>query len=66
MPEHRLTHAVTDLNGRELLAAGTRLTLPVMQTLAGEHKKAFPACNLLNYHRVHADMLDFWGRLPMM
>ena len=64
MPEHRLTHAVTDLNGRELLAAGTRLTLPVMQTLAGEHKKAFPACNLLNYHRVHADMLDFLGAPP--
>jgi len=64
MSEYRLTHAVTDLTGRELLAAGTRLTLPVMQRLAGEHKTAFPIRNLLNYCRVKADMLGFLREPP--
>ena len=64
MPEYRLTHAVTDLAGRELLAEGTRLTVPVLQRLAGEHKTAFPVCNLLNYRRVRADMSDFLKEPP--
>jgi len=64
MPERRLTHAVTDLNGRQLLAAGTRLTLPVLLTLAGEHKMAFPARGLLDYGQVHADMQNFCGVPP--
>jgi len=64
MSEYRLTHAVTDLTGRELLAAGTRLTLPVMQRLAGEHKTAFPIRNLLNYCRVKADMSGFLREPP--
>lgn len=64
MPEHRLTHAVIALSGREILAAGTRLTLPILQTLAGENRAAFRACGLLNYRRVYADMLDFFGAPP--
>ncbi|MCF8075682.1 MAG: HD domain-containing protein [Desulfotignum sp.] len=64
MPEHRLTHAVIDLTGRELLPAGTLLTMPVLQTLAGEHKTDFPACDLLDYGQVHADMLYFFEVPP--
>jgi HD-GYP domain-containing protein (c-di-GMP phosphodiesterase class II) len=64
MLERRLTHAVTDLNGKELLAAGTRLTPPVLQSLAGERRAALPTCGLLDYHQVHADMLAFLEAPP--
>jgi HD-GYP domain-containing protein (c-di-GMP phosphodiesterase class II) len=64
MPERRLTHAVTDLDGRELLPAGTRLTLPVLQALAGHQKTAFPTCSLLDYRQVHADMSAFLSVSP--
>ena len=64
MPEYRLTHSVTDFTGREIVAAGTRLTLPLLQTLAGGNRAAFPACGLLNYRRVYADMLNFFAAPP--
>ena len=64
MPEYRLTHAVTDHQGRELLAAGTVLTREVMQHLADEQSIDVQTCRLLDYGRVKPDLLDFFAAPP--
>ena len=58
MPDYRLTHAVTDLKGNQLLAAGTRLTGQVMETLVsgqpiGEALETGEATAFLSEKNIH-------------
>ena len=64
MPDCRLTHAVTDLKGDLLLAAGTRLTPQVMQTLISGQAAPIPTCRLLDFRQVRSDMLTFFTAPP--
>lgn len=64
MPDYQLTHAVTDLKGNQLLAAGIRLTRRVMQTLVSGHKAATETCRLLDYRQVRSDLLGFFAVAP--
>ncbi len=64
MPEYQLTHAVTDHQGRRLLAAGTVLTREVMEHLADGQSAGIHTCRLLDYGRVKPDLLDFFTAPP--
>jgi HD-GYP domain-containing protein (c-di-GMP phosphodiesterase class II) len=64
MPDCRLTHAVTDRKGTTLLAAGTRLTHQVMETLFGGQTAAIKTCRLLDYRQVRSDLLGFFTAPP--
>jgi HD-GYP domain-containing protein (c-di-GMP phosphodiesterase class II) len=64
MPDFRLTHAVTDLEGNRLLAAGTCLTHQVTETLVSGQAPAMKTCRLLDYRQVKSDMLGFFAVAP--
>ena len=64
MPGYRLTHTVTDLLGNPILAAGTRLTGQVMNTLASGQPAAVEARRLLDYRQVRSDLLGFFAVPP--
>lgn len=64
MRDCRLTHAVRDLKGDPLLAAGTRLTHRVMQTLVSSRTASIDTCRLLDYRQVRSDMLAFFDAPP--
>ena len=64
MRECRLTHAVNDLDGRQLLAAGTRLTPSVMADLAGNDKPPPETRRLLDQPHIRQDMAAFFATPP--
>jgi HD-GYP domain-containing protein (c-di-GMP phosphodiesterase class II) len=64
MQDRRLTHAVTDRRGNELLAAGTHLTDQVMQTLIDGRSAIIGTCYLLDYRQVKSDLLSFFSTPP--
>ena len=64
MPGYRLTHAVMDYKQRPLLAAGTRLTTQVMQSLVSGNDVLVPTCRLLDYRKVRLDMRSFFKAPP--
>ena len=64
MPEYRLAHAVTDLEGNQLLPAGTRLTRQVMQDLAMQDSGTIKFCRLLDFPEVKDDLLSYLSIPP--
>jgi len=64
MPEYRLTHAVADHQGNQLLTTGTVLSREVMQHLANRPPAAIGTCRLLDYRRVKPDLLGFFTVPP--
>ncbi|BBO69189.1 hypothetical protein DSCA_31190 [Desulfosarcina alkanivorans] len=64
MPDYQLNHAVTDLEGNQLLAAGTRLSGPVMETLTCSQPTAVATRRLLDYRQVRPDLLGFFAAAP--
>ncbi len=64
MPDWRLTHAVTDLKGNQLLEAGTCLTGPVMQALVSGRTAAVKSYCLLDSRQVRSDMLNLLSVAP--
>ena len=64
MPDCRLTHAVTDRKGNPLLAAGTRLTPQILQTLTSGQTASIQRCRLLDFRQVRSDMLTFFTAPP--
>lgn len=64
MPDYRLTHAVTDLKGNQLLPAGTRLTGQVMETLVSGQPIDTDVCRLLDYRQIRSDLLNFFAVPP--
>jgi hypothetical protein len=62
MADYQLTHAVTDLEGNLLLAAGTRLTRPDHGNVrhpAGRRPQSQSRC-LLDYRQIKSDLLGFF------
>lgn len=57
MPEYRLAYAVTDLEGNQLLPAGTMLTRAVMQDLAMRESGTIKSCRLLDSPQIQDDLL---------
>ena len=64
MLDYRLAHAVTDLKGNPLLAAGTRLSRQVMEALVSGQNVAINSCPLLDYRQVRSDLLGFFAVAP--
>ncbi len=64
MPDYRLAQAVTDIMGNQLLAAGSRLTRQVMQTLTSGQTTSIETCHLLGYRQVKSDLLGFFAISP--
>jgi len=64
MPDWRLTHAVTDLKGNHLLAAGTCLTGPVMQALVSGRTAAVKSYCLLDFRQVRSDLSNLLTVAP--
>jgi len=64
MPEYRLTHAVIDHQGNQLLAGGTVLTREVLQRLTDGPSVNGQTCRLLDYGRVKPDLMDFFSAPP--
>ncbi len=63
MLECRLTHAVDDLDGTRVLAAGTRLTSSVMADLAGGGNRP-ETCRMLDQPHIREDMEAFFSAAP--
>ncbi|MEJ2137755.1 MAG: hypothetical protein P8X86_21265 [Desulfofustis sp.] len=56
MPEYRLAYAVKDLEGNQLLPAGTKLTRQVMKDLATREKRSSTGyCWAVFWHCWHSD-----------
>jgi HD-GYP domain-containing protein (c-di-GMP phosphodiesterase class II) len=64
MPDYRLTHAVTDLTGEPLLAAGTHLGGRFMKTFVSARPSSIKPRRLLEYHRIRSDLLESIGAPP--
>ena len=64
MPNYRLTHAVTDREGKPLMAAGTWLTRQVMETFASGQAATRRTCRLLEYRQVRSDLLAYFTAAP--
>ena len=64
MADYQLTHAVTDLEGNLLLAAGTRLSGPVMKALTSRSPASTATRRLLDYRQVRSDLLGFFAAPP--
>ncbi|MCB2146698.1 MAG: HD domain-containing protein [Deltaproteobacteria bacterium] len=64
MPDCRLTHPVTDRKGTLLLAAGTRLSRQVMETVVSGQAAPVESCRLLDYRQVRSDLLGFFAASP--
>ena len=64
MPEYRLAYPVTDLEGNQLLPAGTLLTRQVMQDIAMRESGAIQSCRLLDFPRVRDDLLSYLSVPP--
>lgn len=59
VPEYRLANAVTDLDGNQLLSAGTQLTPKVMQDLAMREPGPLKSCRLLDFPPIKDDLLSY-------
>jgi len=64
MPDWRLTHAVTDLKGKQLLAAETCLTGPVMQALVSGRPVTVKSYCLLDSRQVRSDLSNLLTDAP--
>jgi HD-GYP domain-containing protein (c-di-GMP phosphodiesterase class II) len=64
MQYYRLAHAVTDLEGNQLLAAGTLLTRQVMQDLARRQSGPIKFLRLLDSAKIRDDLLDYLSASP--
>lgn len=64
MPEYRLAYPVTNLEGNQLLPAGTLLTRQVMQDLARREPGPSKFCRLLDFPQVHDDLLSYLSVPP--
>jgi HD-GYP domain-containing protein (c-di-GMP phosphodiesterase class II) len=64
MADYQLTHAVTDLEGNLLLAAGTRLSGQTMETLTRRPPAAIASRRLLDYRQIRSDLLGFFITPP--
>ncbi|MEJ2058526.1 MAG: HD domain-containing phosphohydrolase [Desulfofustis sp.] len=64
LPEYRLAHAVTDLEGNQLLPAGTLLTSQVMQDLARRDAGIITSCRLLDFPHFQDDLLGYLAVPP--
>jgi HD-GYP domain-containing protein (c-di-GMP phosphodiesterase class II) len=64
MPEYRLAYAVTDLEGNQLLPAGTELTRQVMQDLATRESGTINSCRLLDFPPIQDDLLSYLSVPP--
>ena len=64
MPEYRLAYGVTDLEGNEILPAGTYLTHQVMQDLAMRESGNIKSCRLLDYAPIQEDLLGYLSASP--
>lgn len=64
MPEYRLAYAVTDLEGNQLLPAGTQLTGKVMQDLARRESGTIKSCRLLDFPQIQNDLVDYLAVPP--
>ncbi len=59
MENYRLAYAVTDLEGNQLLPAGTVLTRQVMDDIAGRETGPVKSCRLLDFEQVQDDLLSY-------
>ena len=64
MPEYRLAYGVTDLEGNELLPAGTSLTRQVMQDLAMRESGTIKSCRFLDFPPIQEDLLSYLSASP--
>jgi HD-GYP domain-containing protein (c-di-GMP phosphodiesterase class II) len=64
MPEYRLAYAVTNLEGKQLLPAGTKLTSQVMKDLATRESGTIKSCRLLDSQQIQDDLLDYLSVSP--
>ena len=64
MVEYRLAYAVTDLEGNQLLPAGTQLTRQVMQDLAMRETGSIKSCRLLDFPQIQDDLLGYLSVPP--
>ena len=64
MSEYRLAYAVTDLEGNQLLPAGTELTRPVMQDLAMRESGPVRSRRLLDLPQIQEDLLGYLSVPP--
>ena len=64
IPEYRLAYEVTDLEGNQLLPAGTQLTPRVMQDLARRASGPIKSCRLLDFSQVRDDLLSYLSIPP--
>lgn len=64
MPEYRLAYAVNDLEGKQLLPAGTLLTRQVMHDLATRQSGPIKSCRLLDFPPIQDDLLDYLSAPP--
>ena len=64
MLEYRLAYAVTDLEGNQLLPAGTQLTRQVMEDLAMRESGPIKSCRLLDFPPIQNDLLGYLSVPP--
>ena len=64
MQKYRLAYEVTDLEGNQLLPAGTVLTDQVMHDLASRETGAIKSCRLLDFPQVQDDLLSYLSVPP--
>ena len=64
MSEYRLAYAVTDLEGTQLLSAGTELTPQVMQDLAMRESGPVKSRRLLDLPQIQDDLLGYLSVPP--
>ena len=64
MVKYRLAYAVTDLEGNQLLPAGTLLTRQVMQDLAMRESGTVKSCRLLDFSMIRDDLLSYLSVPP--
>ena len=64
MAEYRLTYGVTDLEGKQLLPAGTLLTPQVMNDVAMRETGTIKRCRLLDFRQVQDDLLSYLSTPP--
>ncbi len=64
LPEYQLAYEVTDLEGNQLLPAGTQLTRQVMQDLAMREPGTIKSCRLLDSRQIQDDLLGYLSVSP--
>ena len=59
MADYQLAYEVTDLDGKQLLAAGAHLTRRVMEDLSSRKPVSIKSCRLMDYQQVQDDLLNY-------